>query len=92
MFSLTSYFFGLLIPYSPLPGYFDFSFPFFSISVGFQVVSSSKLDSCGNILFVYLRILATPLPWSLPQESKIGSCRKAFICIYVFFKGVIVQF
>lgn len=91
--SLISCFFGLLIPYYPLPGYFDFSFPFFSISVGFQVFSS-QLDSRGNVLSVHLRILPSAPTGLSPKKAKLVVVEKfvLLIYIYIFFKGMIVQF
>lgn len=59
-FLLSPIFLGLILEYL-LPGYFDFSFPFF-ISVGFQlqVFSSSKFDFWGNILFIWEYCLLPP--------------------------------
>lgn len=90
-FSLTPHFSWLVNFLLPIAYLFCL---FLSLSSSSSIISicSSKLDWCDNNLLLIYKY--SPLPSYdplLPEESKVGSCRKVCI-VHVFEKGVIVRF
>lgn len=84
VFVLSPVFLGLLIPTTCC--LVILIFPFFSISVGFQLqVFSSELDSYGSILFVHVRILSTAPTGLPPKKAKLGVVEKFILHIRFFF-------